>query len=156
TGDIVVQCSDGLHGSVTESEIKDYVSRMPPAAACEQLSQLAERRGSEDNISVQVLRVENVQRVGYYRGAVAYYAPVAQPVSNDPKVGQILDERFKIPDITSRSGMSSVYKAPDPKTGRLVALKVPLLKLKSDPVFFSRFEREGEIGRALDPPAILK
>lgn len=156
TGDIVVQCSDGLHGLVTESEIKDYVSRMPPAAACEQLSQLAERRGSEDNISVQVLRVENVQRVGYYRGAVAYYAPVAQPVSNEPQVGQVFDERFEITDIISRSGMSSVYKATDLKTGRLVALKVPLLKLESDPAFFSRFEREEEIGRALDHPAILK
>jgi serine/threonine-protein kinase len=156
SGDIVVQCTDGLHGSVTESEIKDYVSRMPPAAACDQLSQLAERRGSEDNISVQVLRVENVQRVGYYRGAVAYYAPAAQPVSNEPQVGQVFDERFEITDIISRSGMSSVYKATDLKTGRLVALKVPLLKLESDPAFFSRFEREEDIGRALDHPAILK
>src|SRR5215467_9527474 len=156
SGDIVVQCTDGLHGSVTENEIKDYVSRMPPAAASEQLSQLAERRGSEDNISVQVLRVENVQRVGYYRGAVAYYAPVAAPVSNEPQVGQVFDERFEITDIISRSGMSSVYKATDLKTGRLVALKVPLLKLESDPAFFSRFEREEEIGRALDHPAILK
>jgi serine/threonine protein phosphatase PrpC len=156
SGDIVVQCTDGLHGSVTESEIRDYVSRMPPTAACEQLSQLAERRGSEDNISIQVLRVENVQRVGYYRGAVAYYAPVAQPVSNEPQVGQVFDERFEITDIISRSGMSSVYKATDLKTGRIVALKVPLLKLESDPAFFSRFEREEEIGRALDHPGILK
>ena len=156
SGDIVVQCTDGLHGSVTENEIKDYVSRMPPSAACEQLSQLAEKRGSEDNISVQVLRVENVQRVGYYRGAVAYYAPVAQPVSNEPQVGQVFDERFEITDIISRSGMSSVYKATDLKTGRRVALKVPLLKLESDPAFYSRFEREEEIGRALDHPGILK
>jgi serine/threonine protein phosphatase PrpC len=156
SGDIVVQCTDGLHGSVTENEIKDYVSRMPPSTACEQLSQLAEKRGSEDNISVQVLRVENVQRVGYYRGAVAYYAPVAQPVSNEPQVGQVFDERFEITDIISRSGMSSVYKATDLKTGRRVALKVPLLKLESDPAFYSRFEREEEIGRALDHPGILK
>jgi serine/threonine protein phosphatase PrpC len=156
SGDIVVQCTDGLHGSVTEIEIKDYVGRMSPDAACEQLSQLAEKRGSEDNISVQVLRVENVQRVGYYRGAVAYYAPVAQPVSNEPQVGQVFDERFEITDIISRSGMSSVYKATDLKTGRQVALKVPLLKLESDPAFFSRFEREEEIGRALDHPGILK
>ena len=156
SGDIVVQCSDGLHGSVTENEIKDYVTRMSPAAACEQLSQLAEKRGSEDNISMQVLRVENVQRVGYYRGAVAYYAPVAQPVSNEPQVGQVFDERFEITDIISRSGMSSVYKASDLKTGRQVAIKVPLLKLESDPAFFSRFEREEEIGRALDHPGILK
>jgi serine/threonine-protein kinase len=155
-GDIVVQCTDGLHGCVTEHEIRDLVSRMPPAAACEQLAQLATKRGSEDNISVQVLRIENVRRVGYYRGAVAYYAPVAAPVSTEPQVGQVFDERFEISDIISRSGMSSVYKATDLKTGRVVALKVPLLKLESDPAFYSRFEREEEIGRSLDHPGILK
>jgi serine/threonine-protein kinase len=155
-GDIVVQCSDGLHGCVTENEIRDYVSRMPPVSACEQLSQLAAKRGSEDNISVQVLRVDNVQRVGYYRGAVAYYAPVSKPASDEPQVGQVFDERFEIIDIISRSGMSSVYKATDLKTGKLVALKVPHLKLESDPAFFSRFEREEEIGRQLDHPGIIK
>jgi serine/threonine-protein kinase len=77
-------------------------------------------------------------------------------VSNEPQVGQVFDERFEITDIISRSGMSSVYKASDLKTGRQVALKVPLLKLESDPAFFSRFEREEEIGRALDHPGILK
>src|SRR5512142_3193136 len=68
SNDLVVQCTDGLHGCVTENEIKDAVGRMPPPDACAFLTQLAEKRGSEDNISVQVLRVENVQRVGYYRG----------------------------------------------------------------------------------------
>jgi len=81
---------------------------------------------------------------------------VAAPVSSEPQVGQVFDERFEISDIISRSGMSSVYKATDLKTGAVVALKVPLLKLESDPAFFSRFEREEEIGRALDHPAILK
>ena len=154
--DIVIQCTDGLHGSVSESELGDSVSHMPPAEACEQLVRLAEKRGSEDNISVQILRVDNVQRVGYYRGSVAYYAPLPTPVSNELQVGQVLDERFEITDVISRSGMSSVFKAIDLKTGGPVALKVPLLRLESDPAFFSRFEREEEIGRALDHPDILK
>ena len=105
---------------------------------------------------MQILRVDNVQRVGYYRGSVAYYAPLPTPVSNELQVGQVLDERFEITDVISRSGMSSVFKAIDLKTGRPVALKVPLLRLESDPAFFSRFEREEEIGRALDHPGILK
>lgn len=156
SGDIVVQCTDGLHGCVTENEIGDYVSHAPPAEACERLVRLAEKRGSEDNISVQVLRVDNVQRVGYYRGAVAYYAPLPTSVSSELQVGQVLDERFEITDVISRSGMSSVFKATDLRTGQPVALKVPLLKLESDPAFFSRFEREEEIGRALNHPSILK
>jgi serine/threonine protein phosphatase PrpC len=154
--DIVIQCTDGLHGCVTENELRDCVSRMPPAEACERLVRLAEKRGSEDNISVQVLQVDNVQRVGYYRGSVAYYAPLPKPVTNELQVGQVLDERFEIVDVISRTGMSSVFKATDLKTGRPVALKVPLLKLESDPAFFSRFEREEEIGRALDHPRVLK
>jgi serine/threonine protein phosphatase PrpC len=154
--DIVIQCTDGLHGCVSEHELRDSVSHMPPAEACEHLVRLAEKRGTEDNISVQILRVDNVQRVGYYRGSVAYYAPLPTSVANELQVGQVLDERFEITDVISRSGMSSVFKAIDLKTGLPVALKVPLLRLESDPAFFSRFEREEEIGRALDHPGILK
>jgi serine/threonine protein kinase len=47
-------------------------------------------------------------------------------------------------------------KATDLKTGRPVALKVPLPSLEGDPAAYSRFQREAEIGRALDHPGILK
>ena len=154
--DVLIQCTDGLHGCLTESELRECVSRLPPIEACEYLVRLAEKRGSEDNTSVQIVRVDNVQRVGYYRGSVAYYAPLPTPVTNELQVGQVLDERFEIIDVISRSGMSSVFKATDLKTGRPVALKVPLASLESDPAFFSRFEREAEIGLSLDHPGILK
>ena len=94
--------------------------------------------------------------MGYYRGSVAYYAPLPTTVPNELQPGQVLDERFEIVDVINRSGMSSVFKATDLKTGRPVAVKVPLMKLESDPAFFSRFEREEEIGRRLDHPSILK
>ncbi|HEV3217163.1 MAG TPA: protein kinase [Vicinamibacterales bacterium] len=154
--DIVIQCTDGLHGCVTEPELQECVRRMPLPDACEYLVRLAEKRGSQDNISIQIVLVENVPRVGYYRGAVAYYAPASKPVSNELQVGDVLDERFEITDIVNRSAMSSVLKATDLKTGRPVALKVPLPSLEGDPAAFSRFQREGEIGRALDHPGILK
>jgi len=154
--DIVIQCSDGLHGSVTENEIRDCVNRMPPPEACEYLLRLAEKRGSQDNMSVQIVRVDNVPRVGYYRGSVAYYAPPSTPVSHELQPGDVLDERFQITDVISRSAMSSVLKAVDLKTGNAVALKVPLASLEGDPASFSRFERESEIGLSVDHPAILK
>jgi serine/threonine protein phosphatase PrpC len=156
SGDVIVQCTDGLHGSVAEHEILDAVNRMRPSAACEHLTQLAEKRGSQDNISVQIVRVENVPRVGYYRGAVAYLATPAVPASADVQAGQVLDERFEILDVINRSAMSSVFKATDLTTGRLVALKVPLPNLEGDPGAFARFQREEEIGRSLDHSSILK
>jgi serine/threonine-protein kinase len=156
SSDIVVQCTDGLHGSIQEHEILDVVNRMRPSAACEHLIQLAEKRGSQDNISVQIIRVENVPRVGYYRGAVAYLATPQVPASADVQAGQVLDERFEILDVINRSAMSSVFKATDLKTGTHVALKVPLPSLEGDPGAFARFQREEEIGRSLDHPSILK
>jgi serine/threonine protein phosphatase PrpC len=154
--DIVIQCTDGLHGCVTEAELQECVARMPPAEACAHLVRLAEKRGSQDNISVQIVQVEKVPRVGYYRGSVAYYAPAAKAVSNELQPGDVLDERFEITDLINRSAMSSVLKAIDLKTGRPVALKVPLPSLEGDPAAFSRFQREAEIGRRLDHPGILK
>jgi len=154
--DVVIQCSDGLHACVTESELRDSVNRMPPSDACAHLVRLAEKRGSQDNISVQIIRIDNVPRVGYYRGSVAYFAASSTPVAHELQAGHVLDGRFQIVDAINRSAMSSVFKATDLKTGRLVALKVPLPNLEGDPAGFSRFEREAEIGRTLDHPGILK
>jgi serine/threonine-protein kinase len=141
---------------VADHEIRDAVNRMRPSDACEYLVELAEKRGSEDNISVQVVRVDNVPRVGYYRGAVAYLATPATPVTTEIQNGKVLDERFEIVELVNRSAMSSVFKAIDLTTGQPVALKVPLPGLEGDPAAFSRFQREEEIGRSLDHPSILK
>jgi serine/threonine protein phosphatase PrpC len=155
--DTVIQCSDGLHGCLAEHELRDCVNRMPPDAACDHLVRLAEKRGSQDNISIQIVRVDHVSRVGYYRGSIAYSAPATTaPVTQELEPGALLDERFQITDVISRSAMSSVFKATDLKTGQRVAVKVPLPSLEGDPAAFSRFEREEEIGRTLDHPRILK
>jgi serine/threonine-protein kinase len=71
-------------------------------------------------------------------------------------VGQLLDDRFKIVEVINRGGMAWIYGALDRRTGRLVAVKVPLMQFESDPGFFSRFQREENIGLTLDHPYVLK
>src|SRR3989449_4002168 len=58
--DHVVLCSDGLHNLFMEYEIAEAVTRMPPEEACLYFITAAENRGAEDNISVQVIRVDDV------------------------------------------------------------------------------------------------
>jgi serine/threonine-protein kinase len=71
--------------------------------------------------------------------------------------GHVLDGRFLIKEVLSRSGMGTIFKAEDKQNGnRLVALKVPHLEYESDPNFFSRFQREERIGLELNHPFILK
>ena len=159
--DSVILCSDGLHTLFMEHEFADIVTRMEPAGACEYFINTAENRGAEDNISVQVIRVEEVRKTAFYRGLSSLYADtkpeIHLPVSGiDIEVGQVLDDRFEITESIHRSGMSTVFKAIDRKTGETVAVKVPLMNLEADPAFYSRFEREEEIGKILDHPGILK
>jgi serine/threonine-protein kinase len=81
---------------------------------------------------------------------------LAKPPSNDPQIGDLLDGRFKILNVINRGGMAWVYEALDGDTGRTVALKVPLMRFESDPGYFSRFQREENIGLTLDHPCVLK
>src|SRR5262249_28049895 len=157
--DCIVLCSDGLHGSFMEHEIAEVVARMSPQDACDHLIKAAENRGAEDNVSVQVIRVDEVRNTGFYKGLSSKYADnksESTHATTDIEVGQVLDDRFEISEIIHRSGMSTVFKATDRQNRTTVALKVPLMNLEADPAFYSRFEREEEIGKALDHPGILK
>jgi len=69
TGDVLVLCSDGLHGSVPGSDIAGIVSRTNDLrAAADKLVNLANERDGGDNITVQLIRIRGVERVGMYRG----------------------------------------------------------------------------------------
>ena len=68
-GDVLLLSSDGLHGSVTPKEIGAIVSRFPDLQeASRTLVSLACEKDGGDNISVQLIRIKGVERVGMYRG----------------------------------------------------------------------------------------
>lgn len=68
-GDLLLLCSDGLHGAVPASEMAEIATRgMDLNAAAAELIALANQRDGSDNISVQLVRVRDVERVGMYRG----------------------------------------------------------------------------------------
>jgi len=52
--------------------------------------------------------------------------------------------------------MASIFRAVDTRDGKTVAIKVPHPEMESDPVFFDRFNRERDIGKSLDHPAVMK
>ncbi len=156
-GDRLVLCCDGLHTCVTDGEICDIVGRYAPPLACRQLVALAEQRGTEDNTSVQVIAIDEVEEVGLYRGAPVYHKPTEQPAASaEVQAGQLLDDRFFVHEIVSRSGMATIYRATDRTTKSMVAIKVPHLQFESDPGAFARFLREEEIGLKFDHPYVLK
>ena len=69
--------------------------------------------------------------------------------------GETLDD-YQIDALIARSGMASIYRGTDLRTGRQVAIKVPHPEMEADPVLYERFQREEEIGTKLDHPGVMK
>jgi len=155
-GDRIIQCTDGVWCFVTEGEFLDIAGKGAPEDACNKLIDLAGRRGGDDNMTVQIAQIESVERLSYYRGVPMYQRMDSNLMNNEPDVGQLLDGRYNITDLVSRSGMASIFKAIDMRDNRTVALKIPFMQFESDPGFYSRFKREQDIGIALNHPYILR
>jgi serine/threonine-protein kinase len=69
--------------------------------------------------------------------------------------GDQLDQ-YRIENLVARSGMASIFRATDMRTGRQVAIKIPHPEMEADPVLFDRFKREANIGQSLDHPGVMK
>ncbi len=69
--------------------------------------------------------------------------------------GEQLDH-YRIEGLVARSGMASIYRATDMRSGHEVAIKIPHPEMEADPVLYDRFQREGEIGEKLDHPGVMK
>ena len=71
------------------------------------------------------------------------------------EAGDTLDH-YRLDAEVARSGMSTLFRATDLRTGRQVALKVPHPEMEADPVLLERFRREEEIGQEIDHPGVVK
>jgi serine/threonine-protein kinase len=71
------------------------------------------------------------------------------------QIGDQFDQ-FQIQDHVASGGMSEVYRAYDLVNHRDVVIKIPDQSMLGDPAQFERFQRELEVMKTLNHPAILK
>jgi serine/threonine-protein kinase len=76
-------------------------------------------------------------------------------MTNSIQAGVELDH-YLVEGVAARSGMASIFRATDRRTGLPVAVKVPHPEMERDPVLVERFRREKEIGTKLDHPGVMK
>jgi serine/threonine protein kinase len=65
-------------------------------------------------------------------------------------------DNYRIEGVAARSGMASIFRGVDLRSGRQVAIKIPHPEMEADPVLYERFQREVEIGSKLDHPGVMK
>ena len=76
-------------------------------------------------------------------------------VSNDPRVGSVLQERYRIIERLAVGSMGIVYRAERLQLGRPLAVKFLHASYAADPTFIQRFERETRVmGRLAHPHCV--
>lgn len=152
-GDLFVLSSDGLHDWLDQADWATVLaSDGDCTAVAQQLVQLALDRGSDDNLSLQLVRLNSL--------------PEALPDPVDSEVAQLpfapdLAEGDRLDGLTlvralRQSPRSQVFQAVDDATGQSFMLKLPSREGREDDDYLRRFVREEWIARRIDSPQVVR
>ncbi|HET9620876.1 MAG TPA: serine/threonine-protein kinase, partial [Kofleriaceae bacterium] len=73
-------------------------------------------------------------------------------LSDDPRIGRLVDERYKVLEAMASGSMGLVYRAERVPVGKLVAIKFLHATFANDAEFLARFERETRVMSKLAHP----
>lgn len=153
-GDVFLLTTDGVHAHVAEATMLEMLRRHPDDldAAARAIAEEALRCGSEDNVTVQVLRVDALPPPEI--GEMARMA--AQLPLPPPLQPRMVFDGFRIVRELHASSRSHVHLAVDEDSGETVVLKTPSTDLSGDPAYLERLLLEEWAARRVDSPHVLK
>ena len=153
-GDLFLLSTDGVHDYLSDKELITTVlsSKKDLTKAAELVARIALQHGSPDNVSCQIIRIDELPS----QDADEVYKQLTElPFPPDLHEGLILDG-YKIVRELHASPRSQLYLAIDADTGLQVALKTPSVNYEDDPAYIERFTMEEWVGRRIDNPHVLK
>lgn len=156
-GDVFLLATDGVYDYVEPRAILAAIARHEADldAAAKALVDEALARGSPDNLTAQILRIEAIAE-----GEVLESFDSDLPPPALPEPGARLDG-FRILRELHGSYRSHVYLAQEAR-GELVAIKIPSIEMRDDPAYLKRLMmeewvarrvRSSHVVRAAAPPA---
>lgn len=153
-GDTFVLATDGVYEWVPDSFVLSAFADHPAdlAAAARAIADEALRRGSPDNLTVQLLRVEQLPDAESSEVS-RMAAELPLPPLLEPRMAF---DGYRIVRELHGSSRSHIYLATDEETGETVVLKLPSIDLREDPGYLERFLLEEWVARRVDSPHLLK
>jgi serine/threonine protein phosphatase PrpC len=154
-GDIFLLATDGVYEHVSNrfaaKTIHDHRQDLDEAARI--IVDEAFQHGSQDNLTVQIVRLDEVPGSGdagemLGRPSELPPAPLLEP--------RMLFDGYRIVRELHGSSRSHIYLAVDTDSDALVAIKTPSIDLRDDPVYLKRFMMEEWVARRIDSPHVLK
>jgi serine/threonine protein kinase len=153
-GDRFLLTTDGIHDVFDDKQLKDMLSGGADDldALAQKICDLAVAEGSQDNVSCQILHVNQLPT----QDANEVFAQLTKlPFPPELYEGVILDG-YRVTREIHASSTSQLYLAVDTETGEKVVLKTPSVNFEDDPAYLERFQLEEWIGRRIDNPHVIR
>lgn len=153
-GDTFLLATDGIYEHVGPRDlakaIKDGADDLDRAAKA--IVALAFERGSQDNLTAQIVRVDELPDSNASE-AFAQPSELPLPPLLEPRM---LFDGYRIVRELHGSSRSHIYLAVDIDTETTVTIKIPSIDLRDDPAYLKRFMMEEWVARRIDSPHVLK
>lgn len=153
-GEIYLLATDGACAGLGAQDVHQALQAHPADldAAAHQLVSLARRRGSTDDATLQLLRIEALPAADAPHPQLRREGLALPP----PLAPRMAFEGFTLLRELQVSARSHLHLAVDEASGQQVALKTPSVDLAQDPDYLDRFVLEEWVARRVDSPHVIK
>ena len=153
-GDVFLLMTDGAYEHVDDRFVTKTIGDSPGDLdmAAKAIAEEAYARGSDDNITVQIVRIDAVPD-GEASDVLGQTLKLPLPPLLEPRM---MFDGYRIVREIHGSSRSHIYLGVDVDTDTPVAIKIPSIDLRDDPAYLKRFMMEEWIARRIDSPHVLK
>jgi serine/threonine protein phosphatase PrpC len=153
-GDVFVLATDGVYEHLSARRIAKAINEGAADldAAAKAIVGQAYDAGSDDNLTVQIVRVD---QLGESAASEVFGQPSELPLPPLLEARMVFDG-YRIVRELHGSSRSHIYLAVDVETDAVVTLKIPSIDLRDDPAYLKRFLMEEWVARRIDSPHVLK
>ena len=153
-GDIFLFATDGVYEFASQEFIVHAIceSGNDLDSTAKTIVDEAYRQGSTDNLTVQIVRIENLPR----QSANELYQSLTELPFPPVLEARTLFDGYTIVRQLHASSRSHIYLAVDNETHSQAVIKTPSIDLRGDPAYLERFLMEDWIARRINNAHVLK
>jgi serine/threonine protein kinase/serine/threonine protein phosphatase PrpC len=158
TGDTFLLASDGVYEYLDEAFIAGVIQNGSQAdtrdldATARRLVDAAYERGSDDNLTAQIVVVDSLPQ---HNASEMQQRVSALPLPPVLEARSSFDAYTIVREVHA-SSRSHIYLALDTETGERVVIKTPSIDLGGDAAYLERFLMEEWVARRINSPHVLK
>src|SRR5437763_856443 len=153
-GDVFLLATDGVYEHVAPRFVAAAINENPQDLdrAARIIVDQAFQRGSPDNLTIQIVRIDEVPD-GEATDVFAQASELPLPPLLEARA---VFDGYRIVRELHGSSRSHISLAVDTETDELVAIKIPSIDLRDNPAYLKRLMMEEWVARRIDSPHVLK